>query len=238
MAVFLGQIIEKQGTAVPKDVEATSHESRVAANPVRESPRMVHASTTPMLGVRIEPMRNAIPINNQLPRTTAQNDGAHSGGNGHFHGSVKSSEEEQLPTMDELLAQLGAAIEEGPLLELAKPRSEQPPPRDVAPIPAKTVHELPVAVTKTAEQAFPVMRTIQPLPPVVPDTNEPGKSRQIAIRKILSSAAPFIFPTFVLIICVGLSSTQRPLSILFQVLIFASIIFSIIEIWRAGYGKR
>jgi hypothetical protein len=182
--------------------------------------------------LRIEPKRNAIPINNQLfLRTVAPTGGQCPAGD-------DQREEEQLPTIDELLGQLGVATEEGALLENPQPRPDQPPARDAVQITANTRSKLPVVAIVATKQASHLIGTTEPVAPLLADTDHPGKTRQAAIRKMRSNTAALVFPTFTLIFCVSLGITQTSMSSFFQALTFLSIIFSVIEIWRAGYGNR
>ena len=234
MTAFLGEIIEKQAPPVAQDVRQRPNESHLATNLALAGPRLVYraARTTPMPVLRIEPKRNATPLNNQLLlRTVAPTGGQRPAGGG-------QSEEEQLPTIDELLGQLGVATEEGALLENPQPRPDQPPARDAVQITANTRSKLPVVPIEATKEASHVIGTTEPVAPLLADTDHPGKTRQAAIRKMRSNAAALVFPTFTLIFCVSLSITQTSVSSFFQALTFSSIIFSVIEIWRAGHGNR
>lgn len=234
MTAFLGEIIEKQPPPVAQDVTHVRNESHPATNSAGEGSPVFSAAaaTTAKPVLSSEPKPNAMPINNQLPlRAVAPAGGQRPSGQG-------QPEEDQLPTIDELLWQLGVATEEASSLENLQPVTDRPPERDAVQVTANVRPELPVAPAETTKQKSHAMKTIEPVTPALADTDQPSKARQTALRKIRSNVLALFFPAFTLVFCVSLSLTQTSLSSLFKVLTFLSIIFSVIEIWRAGYGNR
>jgi len=232
MAAFLGQLFEKQG--LPLDEEIVPAMVFPATSAATGAPHMTSAaypSAALVQVLAIEPKRNATPTEKELPSRTP---GKHESGDSHFHVPLVESEEEQLPTMDELLRQLGATIDECALLEVPQAVLGQSSRPNPASIWAAAV-EMPAVVAEARAPASPVTRTVEPALPSVPQ--KPGLSKRDGSRTLLMSGVPFIFPTFVLIFCVGLSITQ-PVSMRFQALTILSIIFSVMEIWRSGYGNR
>jgi hypothetical protein len=151
--------------------------------------------------------------------------------------SFREKEEEQLPTMDELLRQLGAAFEEGSLSELGTVTTPAMH-AGSTPLARPTVTPLSTHVVKIAlaTQAGEARGGIeQPTPDRdKATTHEQGSGR----RHGFGNAASFIFPIFVFFLGVTLNISRASLSVGFRGLTLSVVAFSLLEIWRAAHGDR
>jgi hypothetical protein len=151
------------------------------------------------------------------------------------HYSSVDDEEEQLPTIDQLLRQLGTAYQEGFLPELPNPTIRPNPHRGSTSLDKAGV-VLSIADMARNSSAVQHSELAETVGEVAPESSshEHGSGRRAGFR----NAAPFIFPVFVLVYGVMLNIIQTPLGLAIQALTLAAIVLSIVEIWRARYGDR
>jgi hypothetical protein len=243
MAVFLGQLLEDQGPSVSGEPagfwRSQSDPPTEAAPREATSLRLVVANREQPLaqGFSFEEKRST-PLVAQETKSRgplATNSTVHQRS---FDPCEFEGEQEQLPTMDELLQQLGAAIQQGSLPELHKPVSR--PTAHAGNVssdkPTVTLSTAHMTRNLSAAETGDATEGIEQVTPEKPEPN--SDKRGPGRRHGLGNAAPFIFPVFVLVFGVTLNITQTSLGMAFQLLTLTAIVFSVIEIWRAGYGDR
>jgi hypothetical protein len=243
MAPFLGQLIEKQRHTISHDTAPARQEHAIEDLPPENRKVLVIPSINneePLSGqeskIHPKPSSHLIAADGNSRTFSSTIESGQPAHRPRFDPSVHDDEEEQLPTMDELLRQLGAIVEEGTLFEVPELVLGQSLELTPAPIAPAVVSEAPAVFPDSALPPPTEKRMTQPVLPSTPQEHRLRKGWHDDSRK-LANAVPLIFPMFVLIFCASLSITQS-VSMRFQALTFASIIFAVLEIWRARYGNR
>ena len=240
MAVFLGQLLENQGPLMsdqPARFRRSQPDSQTVAAPRASSVVAIRGQPPAQeLSFETEPSEPGVAQNTKSRASLATNSAAHE--RCFDTCGFEDEQEQQLPTMDELLRQLGAAFQEGSLPELPKTVTRSTPHagniQSAKPMVAvPTVHMASKPLTAYAQDAR------ESVVKFAPEKRESTSDEQGSCgRRGFGNAAPFIFPVFVLICGVTLNMTQTSLGLVFQALTLTAIVFSVIEIWRAGYGDR
>lgn len=237
MAVFLGQLLENQGPLMsdqPARFRRSQPDSQADAAPRASSVEAIRGQPPAQeLSFERKPSEPVVAQDTKSRASLATNSAAHERRFDPFE-----DEQEPLPTMDELLRQLGAASQEGSLLEFSTPITRPTPhtgnmPADKPTVGVATVH---MVRNTSAAQASDATDGSAQLSPKKPKLNSDEQASHRRLGR--SNPAPFIFPVFVLIFGVTLNISQISSGMAFQALTLTAIFFSVIEIWRARYRDR